>query len=722
MAVLDIPSLQPNTKYYIRAYAMNKVGVAYSEEKTFTTSKEIALPTVTTAIVTQITETSAVASGNLTSDGGAEVTERGVCIATVSNPTTAHIKISAGGGKGSFTCNLTGLQPNTTYYVRAYATNEVGTAYGEKVIFTTKEESSIPSNGTENGHEYVDLGLSVKWATCNVGASKPEDYGDYFAWGETTTKSTYNWSTYKYCNGSYNSLTKYNTRSDYGTVDNKTQLDLSDDAARANWGGAWRMPTDAELTELREQCTWSWTTQNGVNGYKVTSKSNGNSIFLPAAGCRYGGSLLDAGNYGYYWSSLLSTDYPRNAYELNFSSGNVSRNGYGRDYGLSVRPVLGENKVAETTAPTITTTSVTQITETTAVAGGNVTSDGGASVTERGVCIATVTNPTISNTKVSAGSGTGSFTCNLTNLQPNTTYYVRAYATNEVGTAFGEEVSFTTNEEMVDNPPSNLVAMPFSVSAGKQVTFSQGNLQYTQSTNTWSFAENQYDYIGTDNVTGGSVSSDPTDGYSKSGTALADKVDLFGWSTNDNNNFGVSTSTDDNDYVGSFVDWGTNQIGGDVPNTWRTLTDDEWRYLLTYRTNANDLVGIAQVNGVNGLILLPDNWVAPDGIAFKPGFHIKDGADYYAAYQTFTAEQWTKLETAGAVFLPAAGLRRDGSLVSYVQYCGSDVDFVQYCGYYWSATEGDSNYAYFLRFYSGEARMYNGGHYLGRAVRLVKDL
>ena len=191
-----------------------------------------------------------------------------------------------------------------------------------------------------NGHEYVDLGLSVKWATMNVGASSPEDYGDYFAWGETSTKSTYMWSTYKWRNGSL--LTKYNTSSRDGTVDNKTTLELSDDAARANWGGSWRMPTDAELTELREQCTWSWTTQNGVNGYKVTSKKSGytnNSIFLPAAGCRIDSSLYDAGSYCYYWSSSLSTDAPSLAWHTYFSSGFVDRIHSARSSGLSVRPV-----------------------------------------------------------------------------------------------------------------------------------------------------------------------------------------------------------------------------------------------------------------------------------------------------------------------------------------------------------------------------------------------
>ena len=193
-----------------------------------------------------------------------------------------------------------------------------------------------------NGHEYVDLGLSVKWATCNVGATKPEEYGDYFAWGETEPKSIYDWSTYKWCRGSYNTQTKYNTHSSYGTVDNKTTLDLSDDAARTNWGGSWRMPTDAELTELREQCTWTWTTQNGVYGYKVTSKKSGYTnkyIFLPAAGDRYDNSLNYAGNSGFYWSSSLNTDIPYLAWYVSFYSNYVDRYDSNRYCGFSVRPV-----------------------------------------------------------------------------------------------------------------------------------------------------------------------------------------------------------------------------------------------------------------------------------------------------------------------------------------------------------------------------------------------
>ena len=300
------------------------------------------------------------------------------------------------------------------------------------------------------------------------------------------------------------------------------------------------------------------------------------------------------------------------------------------------------------------------------------------------------------------------FELSLEGLSPDTKYYYCAWVfLNNTQYEFGSIKDFATEAYN----PSN-TAKAFSISDSKQVTFSKGNLQYTQSSNTWSFASAQWEMIGTDNVTGGSgsVSSDPTFGDNKEGTALADKVDLFGWSTG-TTNFGVSTCTDYDDYYGSFVDWGTNKIGNYAPNTWRTLTYDEWKYLRYDRTNADDLVGVAQVNGVNGLILLPDNWTCPSGITFKSGFHSERGVDYYAAYQTFTAEQWSKLEAAGAVFLPAAGYRG-----------GSDVYDVQGYGRYWSATEGSSYRAFYLYFGSDGADVGYRGRSNGRSVRLVKDL
>ena len=452
-----LTNLQEGTTYYVRAYAKNEKGTSYGEQKSFTT-KVYTLPTVTTSSATNLTSTSATIGGNVTSDGAVTVTERGVVYSTSQNPTTSNSKVTSGSGTGSFSVNLTNLVVGTTYYVRAYATNEKGTAYGNQVVFTTLEAP------IENGHEYVDLGLSVKWATCNVGASKPEESGDYFAWGETTTKSTYSWSTYTYCKGSSTSLTKYNCSSGYGTLDNKTTLELSDDVAAINWGGAWRMPTDAEITELREQCTWTWITQNGIKGYRVTSKKNSNSIFLPAASyCYvYGFYTSDSGNY---WSSSLNTDNSYNAWSLYFNSDKVRRGDtyitY-RYYGYSVRPVYGEY-IAEAMMPIVTTSAITQITETTAVAGGNVTSDGGATVTERGVVYSTSQNPTTANSKVQCGSGTGAFSCNLSNLQENTTYYVRAYAINKNGTSYGEQNSFTTNKSTSSNTDYQYVDLGLSV-------------------------------------------------------------------------------------------------------------------------------------------------------------------------------------------------------------------------------------------------------------------
>ena len=210
-------------------------------------------------------------------------------------------------------------------------------------------------NGVHNGHRYVDLGLpsGTKWADRNVGASSPTQYGNYYAWGETTTKSNYDCDTYKYGSqygSEYDtisfSLTKYCTRADCGKngfKDDKKELNLADDVAHTQWGGEWRMPTKEQFDELIEYTKHKWTSINDKWGYLFTGR-NGNSIFLPAAGYRYGTSLSYAGSHGDYWSRTLNADYPGSAYSLDFYSVDVDVYDLSdRFLGHTVRPVRSKN-------------------------------------------------------------------------------------------------------------------------------------------------------------------------------------------------------------------------------------------------------------------------------------------------------------------------------------------------------------------------------------------
>ena len=313
----SLTGLSTGTTYYVRAYATTAQATSYGEEPTFTTMSGI--PTVSTAEVTDITATTATCGGTIGTDGGLAITAHGVCWSTSHNLTLSDSHTTDGTGTGNFTSSLTGLSASTTYYVRAYASNSLVTIYGGEQSFTTEA-----GGGSGSDHAYVDLGLpsGLLWATCNVGADNPEDYGDYFAWGETQPKDTYNWSTYQYCMGSENTLTKYCDNSDYGYngfIDNLTSLLPEDEASTANWGSSdWRMPTAEEWHELFSCTVWYWTTQNGVYGHLFTAY-NGSSLFLPAAGYRYDSSLYYAGSYGFYWSSSLVTDIPYDAWLLSTS-------------------------------------------------------------------------------------------------------------------------------------------------------------------------------------------------------------------------------------------------------------------------------------------------------------------------------------------------------------------------------------------------------------------
>lgn len=218
------------------------------------------------------------------------------------------------------------------------------------VAFLYCQPCNCQTGNVHNGHEWVDLGLSVKWATCNIGASKPEDYGKYYAWGETGTKREFMPNNYKYYNRPERSFTKYCVDSRFGIVDNETCLNHLDDAAQNNWYGMWRMPTKAEFDELLSNCDLTFTDNyngTGVKGCVFRSLKEGytdKSIFLPAAGFREGTRFTDAGYWGYYWSSSLAEEYCDGvALVIPHSSMNFlikETRSHARWDGLPIRPVI----------------------------------------------------------------------------------------------------------------------------------------------------------------------------------------------------------------------------------------------------------------------------------------------------------------------------------------------------------------------------------------------
>ncbi len=371
------------------------------------------------------------------------------------------------------------------------------------------------------------------------------------------------------------------------------------------------------------------------------------------------------------------------------------------------------------TLPTLITIAVSNITDSSAVTGGIITNDGGTTVTARGICWDTTSNPTISNNHTTDGLDTGSFTSNMTGLLAGTTYYIRAYATNAIGTAYGNEIYFTTTNG------ANSYAV-FSVSSTDYVVFSPGNLQWSATNGgniatthvvagngtaagTWRFASNQWDMIGSAN---GNISSTDT-GW----------IDLFGWGTSGySNKYPYMTSITSTDYgngnnsiAGTNYDWGAyNAIYNpktqttDAPGTWRTLTKDEWVYLLNTRPTASSIrYAKATVCGIVGLIIVPDNW----SNTYYPLTNVNTVSAAYTS-NIIGAIDWAKMENVGCVFLPAAGYRS-----------GSSVSNVGSSGGYWSATYYDRGGAYNLNFNS--SYLYpsaNDNRYYGRSVRLVRDV
>lgn len=304
---------------------------------------------VVTAEAAEVTMSSALLYGFVNTEYLLSGGECGFIVSTSSTPSLDNgqrIVSSEVDMNGKYFVQVTGLTSSSTYYYKAFLNTGTTNLVGEIKSFTTKEFEFAA----------VDLGLSVKWANANLGATTPEGYGDYYAWGETETKENYSWETYKWYDSAYK-ITKYNGNSTHGTVDNITELqrgekagETIDDVARKTLGGKWRMPNRGEMEELvstlnNASYQWEWKSLNGHNGWLVTYLVNNNSIFLPAAGYRGAADLIAVGSFGYYWSSALLASFPRSAWLLYFhlqyvNSVRIDHGELDREYGLSIRPVL----------------------------------------------------------------------------------------------------------------------------------------------------------------------------------------------------------------------------------------------------------------------------------------------------------------------------------------------------------------------------------------------
>ncbi len=664
-----LADLTCSTTYYVRAYAINSAGISYGEQLSFTTSDcPETLPTVVTTTMSNITETTARSGGNVTDSGSAQVTSRGVCWSISQNPTTSDIKTSDGTGTGSYASMLTGLECNTTYYVRAYATNEVGTAYGDEENFTTSDcPVFLPEVSTSEISNITERSAMCGGNVTSDGGAEVIDRG--ICWSTDPDPTTTNTRTTDGSGtGSYTSML---TGLECGTTYYVRAYAINE--VGTTYGNEVSFQTSAcpvFLPELTTSSISNITESSAMCGGNVTSDGGADVInrgicWNTAPNPTTGDSKTSDGTgTGSYTSSLSDLD-AGTTYHVRAYAINAAGTSYGNEVSFNTLDL-----------PTVTTSSVSIIMENSAGSGGNVVDDGGSPVTARGVCWSTDPNPTTTNTRTSDGNGTGSYTSTLTGLSPQTQYFMRAYATNQVGTAYGGELSFTTDKPDITGQTGTLSDYDGNtygwIGIGKQAWMSENlkTTHYSDGTSIPYVEDNdQWDNLGTQGKAYCWYDHQSTN------------RDIYG---------GLYTWAGAMNRAGS-SDSNPSGIQGACPDGWHLPSDSEWKQLEIFLgmspTEANNTGYRGSDEGGKLKETGTSPWWGPNsGATNESGFSALPGGNRFVGW--------------------------------YFDYLGELAVF-------WSAshksTETATAWYRALKYDTAKMNRYNGYKFYGQSVRCVKD-
>ena len=645
--VSPITGLTSGTIYNVRAYAVNEMGTAYSAASKFTT---LALAPVLTT--TELTDSATVVKtgGNITSDGGSPVTARGVCWSTTANPTIAATKTTDGSGLGIFTSRVTGLLPGTVYYIRAYATNSIGTGYGNQVVSTTKAILPVVTTTEISG---ITINAAKSGGTITSDGGSPI-LARGVCWGIVQNPTTANSKTVSEASttGSFiSSLTgltpniTYNVRA-YAT-----------NAIGTTYGEQVTFATLLYVPSLTASVLSGITATSVISGGTITADWGAD---ITARGICWGTSpnptiatnkTTDGTGNGSFTSAITGL-LGNTAYYIRAYATNSAGTGYSPQVGFTTQPVM---------APTITTTSISELGYSSCTSGGVITNDGGSLISARGVCWGTSQNPTTANFKTTDGTGTGVFTSDIADLSANTMYYVRAYATNSTGTTYGSE----------------RIVILYPNVAGLTVTDIDANIYHTVKIGTQIW---MVEALKTTKFNDGSAI--PNVGPNTTWSGLV--TPGYNWYNNDIANKGNYSA---------LYNWYAVNSGKLCPTGWHVASDAEWTQLTDYLTSK--------------------------GYGYQ-------GTGSNIAKSMAETSGWTSSSIAGNVgndqasnnnslfsALPGGNRNGDGTFSKLGTYC-----------LFWSSTEQDSGSAFFRSLYYGSGKvdrapgLYKG---TGLSVRCIKD-